>query len=80
MWSSIAIWNGNGGAKICEQKSETGAVYAGPGVVNDRQHRQEEYSRMNPQDNTRIWQWLTLSLIVVMAVATVYLVAIVGGA
>ncbi len=35
---------------------------------------------MNPQDNTRIWQWLTLSLIVVMAVATVYLVAIVGGA
>ncbi len=38
---------------------------------------------MKPQDNTRIariWQWLTLSLIVVMAAATVYLVAAVGGA
>ena len=35
---------------------------------------------MNPQDNTRTWQLLTLSLIVVMALATVYVVAIVGGA
>lgn len=43
-------------------------------------NRQEEYSRMNQQDNTRIWQWLTLSLIVVIAVATVYVVATVGGA
>ncbi len=42
-------------------------------------NRQEEYSRMNPQDNTRTWQLLTLSLIVVMAVATVYLVAAVAG-
>ncbi len=40
----------------------------------------QEYSRMNPQDNTRTWQLLTLSLIIVMAVATVYLVAIMGGA
>ncbi len=38
---------------------------------------------MNQQDNTRIariWQWLTLSLIVVMALATVYLVTTVRGA
>ena len=35
---------------------------------------------MNQQDNTRTWQLLTLSLIVVMALATVYLVASVGGA
>jgi hypothetical protein len=34
---------------------------------------------MKPQDNTRIWQWLTLGLIVVMALATVYLVASVAG-
>ncbi len=40
----------------------------------------QEYSRMNQQDNTRTWQLLTLSLIVVMAMATVYLVAVVGGA
>lgn len=39
----------------------------------------EEYSGMDTQDNTRIWQWLTLSLIVVLAGATVYLVAAVGG-
>lgn len=35
---------------------------------------------MNPQDNIRTWQLLTLSLIIVMALATVYLVASVGGA
>lgn len=35
---------------------------------------------MNQQDNTRTWQLLTLSLIIVMALATVYLVASVGGA
>lgn len=35
---------------------------------------------MDPQDNTtRIWQWLTLSLIVFMALATAYMVAVVGG-
>lgn len=34
---------------------------------------------MNPQDNSRTWQWLTLSLIVVMALATMYLVAVAGG-
>ena len=31
-------------------------------------------------DNARTWQWLTLGLFVVMAAATVYLVAFVGGA
>ena len=80
MWSFSGTWNGNGGDRISKQKSETGAVHAGLGAVNDKQHRQQEYSRMNPQDNTRTWQLLTLSLIIVMALATVYLVAVVGGA
>lgn len=35
---------------------------------------------MNQQDNTRTWQLLTLILIIVMALATVYLVATVRGA
>ncbi len=35
---------------------------------------------MKPQDNIRTWQLLTLSLIIVMALATVYLLATVRGA
>ena len=31
-------------------------------------------------DNARIWQWLTLGLFVVMALGTLALVVIVGGA
>ncbi len=34
---------------------------------------------MSPENNTRIWQWITLSLIAFMAVATVYMVATVSG-
>ena len=35
---------------------------------------------MNPQGNTRTWQWLTLGLFVVMALGTLALAVIVGGA
>jgi hypothetical protein len=34
---------------------------------------------MLDQNNTRIWQWITLGLIVTMALETLALVAIVGG-
>ncbi len=39
----------------------------------------QEYSRMTPENNTRTWQWITLSLIIFMAVATAYMVAFVAG-
>lgn len=40
----------------------------------------QEYSRMDSQDNSRIWQWMVLGLIVWVGVATAYMIAIVGGA
>ena len=34
---------------------------------------------MTPNNNARTWQWLTLGLIVFVALATAYMVAVVGG-
>lgn len=34
---------------------------------------------MTPENNTRTWQWITLSLIIFMAVATAYMVVAVAG-
>ncbi len=42
-----------------------------------------QYQNNAPNTSTKLdrtWQWITLGLIVVMALATVYMVASVGGA
>lgn len=35
---------------------------------------------MSEQNKTRIWQWITLGFVIWVAVATVYMIAVVGGA
>lgn len=42
-------------------------------------HRQRKKIIVNLTNDVRTWQWLTLGLILFMAVATAYMIAIVGG-